>query len=169
MFAAQEKSIVIVCNSETKQAAELFSGLIGELPDDNVRINAVVIDENIFAKYPPENKSATQKIIYIGDFPESRLLRKNIIKWQFNEFGIRYGWLGNRALIFFDNTKMSENEFYKMAESAKAKFNRHGINMSDKVDEVTDLSGVVGTVALAAAAGIGYALFKGFLGIKDSD
>ncbi|GHU76519.1 hypothetical protein FACS1894188_09170 [Clostridia bacterium] len=134
MMLRQEKPITIVYSSATKQCAEFLHGLIGELTNQVVPVNAVVIDQKTYVSYHPENKNAAQKIIYIiGNFPESETLSKNIMKWQFDKFGVRYGWLGNKAGIYFDPKSLSEREFAEMARCADKQFE---VNMRDKVNKV---------------------------------
>ena len=109
MASTQGKTFVIVYNSATKQCAGFLHGLIGELALNGASINAIIYDEKAFAKLPPENKLATQRILYIGDFPESRLVSKNIIKWQFNKFKFRYGWLGGKATTIYGGSFEVQN------------------------------------------------------------
>ena len=119
MFEAKEKSLIIVHNSDTKQCAEFLHGLIGEMNDARIPINAVIIDAKAFAAYPAEQKAAKQKILYIGIFSESEATIMNIIEWEFNKFGISYGWHGSRAVIKFDKNLLPESDFKDMVAYAK--------------------------------------------------
>jgi len=136
MAQAKKKTIYIIHNSETRQCAEFMSGLIAKLADEGAPISAHVIDSKKFATYPDENKDTNNKILYIGNFSESEIVAKNIDinnEWRFNQFGIRYGWHGNKAAISFDKKRMSEEDFNDMA--AFASFNFDGYDMSANVGE----------------------------------
>ncbi|WP_371380431.1 hypothetical protein [Sporomusa aerivorans] len=154
--------IAIVYDKNTKQCAEFLLGLIGEVVKEGEgKMSAVLYPEKIFAKLPPENKSVNQKIIYIGNFPESEMLSKNILKWQFDQFGFRYGWLGYKSVILFDEKKISEAAFGDMKEYAKNKFKKY-VDILNSVEDggfwnsLTTKEkigvGVGGTVAAAVLA-----------------
>ena len=119
MFQGNEKSLIIVHNSDTKQCGEFLHGLIGEKNDAGIPINSVILDAKTFAAYPAEQKSAKQKILYIGSFPESETTSNNITKWELNKFGISYGWHGSRAVIKFDKNPLPESDFKDMVAFAK--------------------------------------------------
>ena len=133
MFPEQkkEKSLIIVHSNDTKQCADFLSGLIGEMSRAGYAVNAVVYDAKRFASAPAENKSAKQKIIYIGDFPE---VVNNINKWQFDKFGIRYGWLGNKAVISFSR-ELSEEEYHEMVSFAKNKMKEYEPSVFKEIEK----------------------------------
>ena len=133
MLHTQDKSLIIVHDTETNSCAEFLQGLIGELSANGMPINAVVVHKKQFASYPAEQKSAKQKILYIGDFTEGKVLEKNILNWQYDKFGIRYGWLGNKGLITFDS--ISESDFIDMAEYAENELKDYQLNMQENVDK----------------------------------
>ena len=136
MKQMKKKVLYIIHNSETKQCAEFMSGLVAKLAGEGMPIKAHVIEAEKFASYPDENKNTNNKILYIGDFSESEIAAKNVANnddWQFNEFGIRYGWHGNKAVISFDRKRMSEADFNDMA--AFAGFNFDGYDMFANVGE----------------------------------
>jgi hypothetical protein len=133
---SENTGIVIVYDNTTKQCAEFLLGLISELVKKGEgKINAVLEHEKTFAKQPSKNKSANQKIIYIGNFPESKMLSKNIMKWQFDKFGFRYGWLGYKSVITFDDKKITEVVFGEMVEYAKSEFEKYPIDILNEVEE----------------------------------
>ena len=133
MFENKEKSLVIVHNSSTRQCAEYLSGLVGELNSSGVLINAVVVDAKKFASYPAEQKNAKQNILYIGDFSESNLVGNNINHWEFDQYGIRYGWHGNKGVIKFSH--LSESDFILLAEFAEKEMTEQNLNMRANVGE----------------------------------
>jgi hypothetical protein len=119
MVQIQEKNLIIVHNAETRRCAKFLSRFIDKKIDAEVPINAIALDSKAFAAYPVDNKSAKQKILYIGDYPGSETAGKNIIIWKFDKFGIRYGWHGNKALIKFDEKSLLESDFMNMVVHAK--------------------------------------------------
>ena len=175
MFQAQdkeEKSLLIVHSVDTGQSAELLSGLIGEMARSGYPINAVVYEATRFASVPDEQKHARQKTVYIGDFPESNAVADNIHEWKFENYGIRYGWHGNKAAISFVS-ELSENDYFEMALFAKVEMKEYesrvikevetkGLDPRNHIPEFNDAlaSGALagGLMALAKAPIIGKAL-----------
>lgn len=129
----KKKGLVIVHSSDTRQCAEFLSGLLDEKDSDDIFLNAVVIDAKKFATYTPENKNSKQYIVYIGDFEESKIAIKNITKFRFEQFGIRYGWHGRKAVINFDKQSLSESHFIDMAAFAEKEFKDYELNIRDNV------------------------------------
>jgi hypothetical protein len=131
MFQEKTKAIYIIHNSETKLCAEFMSGLIAELADKGLPINAVVIDAKKFASYLEENKHTKNKILYIGDSSEGKIAAKNVLNWQFDRFGIRYGWHGNKGVIKFES--LSEPDFMDMAAYAENEIKEYQLNIRENV------------------------------------
>jgi hypothetical protein len=132
----KKKALYIIHNSETRQCAEFLSGLIANLAEGGIPINALVIEDKKFATYPDENKHTKNKILYIGDFPESRVVSTSVEfnnELRLNKYGIRYGWHGNKAVISFDRKSVSEADFREMANFAH--FNFDGYDMYANVGE----------------------------------
>lgn len=68
----------------------------------------------------------TDKVLFIGHIdPTLPLLKEMDIKYR--EFGICYGWLGNKAVLFCDKGPVKDREMYK--------------DFLEKLQEETDLSG----------------------------
>lgn len=131
MALAREKGLLIVYNAATKQCANFLHGLIGELASKGVAVNAIIYDEKAFAKLATENKPTTQRIVYIGDYPESNLTEKNISNWRFDQYGIRYGWHGSKAVIKFES--LSQPEFINMVEFAEKELSKDQLDMRQNV------------------------------------
>jgi hypothetical protein len=135
MQQLRDKSPIIVYNDDTRLCAEFLLGLISELSNSGRPINSVAIDAEIFASYTAEHRNAKQRIIYIGDFKESKVVAKNILNWQFEKYGIRYGWHGNRGVIAFDEKPLSESDFHALVEFGESELNERELNMRDKVEK----------------------------------
>jgi hypothetical protein len=119
-------TLTIVYDGNTKQAAEFLMMLIGETDNSDIDIDAVLIEADMLKKLPEEKKSARRKFLYIGNFKESREIARNILTWRFNQFGVRYGWLGNKAVINFD----SECQYAEMVDFAEKEFAPAGYNLN---------------------------------------
>ena len=135
MFEMKDKSPIIVYNSDTKQCAEFLLGLISELANNGWPVNAIVVDAKQFASYPPEQRNAKQRVLYIGEFSESKTTIKNILDWKFERFGTRYGWHGNKGVITFDAKAISVDEFNSLAEFAENELKDYNLNIREKVEK----------------------------------
>jgi len=146
MFQTQEKSLIIVYNSDTKQCAEFMTGLIAQMRENGHPINAITINAKKFASMREENKSAKQKILYIGNFAESKVAFSNIHNLQFDKFGIKYGWHGNRAALSIDG-RLSDDEFRKMAAFAESTLKEYEIDMEKQAKKSNKISKTLAAVA----------------------
>jgi|GEM_PF-3786853 len=135
MLQSKDKSLIIVHDSATKQCAEFLQGLVSEASGKGLSVNSIVVDAKQFASYPAEQKHAKQKILYVGDFAESRVASNNIDAWAFDMFGIRYGWHGNKAVIMVDKKNMTDEEFNEMADFSENIIKEHEVNMREKVEK----------------------------------
>jgi len=182
MFEVKEKGIVIVHDKRTKQCAEYLGGLVGDLSASGIPVNAVVIDAKKFKSYPAEQKTSKQKIIYIGDFPVTKIVAddphifqnrlekmgvnlgyftefntvvKNINHWKYDEFGICYGWHGNKAVISITKT-LTESEFMDMAKYAEKEVKDYEVDMLERAKRKgwNPLKNESDGVPLATLAGI---------------
>lgn len=114
--------IIIVYESKTKYAAECLrkhiQTLISNRPDTNIKLYS----KDEFRQFHKSNLvSKNEYIIYIGDFSESKSISNYIVNWKFNQFGFRYGWIGQNAVISFVRKPTSE-EFSKMVSIAETEF-----------------------------------------------
>lgn len=96
----------IVYGNKDKEWAILLYNLMGES-----KIEASISNEKIYndqeLKFSNENK-----IIFVGS---SKIAKDNLAGtvWKYDEFGIKYGWIGNSAIISVENTNMDKEEFKK--------------------------------------------------------
>lgn len=97
----EKQGLVIVHEKNTRQCAEYLQGLIGELSRIGCPITATVVESKKFASFP--DMDSEQKILYIGDFPESNIVKNNIHKWKYCDemLGVCYGWHGSKGVISF--------------------------------------------------------------------
>jgi hypothetical protein len=96
-------------------------------------------------------------VIFIGKINET-LFEK--INWKYEKIGMKYGWDMNSALLFVDNSKLSDNELSELAKLS-AEFQDEGStvnklksglkNISNKLDRLPTglkLAGAIGGTAL---------------------
>lgn len=104
MLSNCSKEFHIVYGSKDKRWALLLSNLLSE-----AKINATYSDE---VKYNAQELSFSNqnKVVFVGDSKIAKDHAGGVI-WRFNRFGIKYGWLGNSALICVEHTHMSRTEF----------------------------------------------------------
>src|SRR5690606_19436377 len=48
------------------------------------------------------------KLIYFGNGKQTKLQAESV-KWKFDRFGMKYGWLGNRCVITADSNAISND------------------------------------------------------------
>lgn len=119
MFEQHEKSVVIVCDSKTKEYGVYLQNLIAECNDEenavvgvpDGMVNAVVVDPKKYSS-DPEHMNSNQYVIFIGKNKEAKYVIPNI-KLKFDKFGIKYGWLGRRAVVFIDEKVYLSDEDYR--------------------------------------------------------
>lgn len=120
MFGNNNEKFHVVYGSKDRKWALLLYNLMGE--------------SKIMASYSDENKFNAQelifsnenKVIFVGN---SKIAKDQIngVVWKFNKFGIRYGWLGNSAIISIKNSRMNKDEcqkFYKFVDETYEKINK---------------------------------------------
>lgn len=125
MFEANKpRKLIIVCDDKTKPYANYLMALISAKDDkeDEVigvrdgSVEAVVWSEKDFANNEP-TLSSNAHVLFIGDTKLSKTQRGGL-GIKFNQYGMQYGWLGKRAVLFVDRTitnAVEYNGFYDFA------------------------------------------------------
>ncbi|WP_017378528.1 hypothetical protein [Paenisporosarcina sp. TG-14] len=117
MFKGEKKKLIIVCDSQTKVFANQLSQLISANDDtENEVIGSK--DSSIVAsvweeKYYLDNEakiSSDQDIIFIGTSKSSKSVIPNITE-KLNQYGIHYGWLGHKAVIYVEDKLLKKDEY----------------------------------------------------------
>lgn len=117
MFKGEKKKLLIVCDSQTKVFANQLSQLIS-VNDDTENEVIGSKDSSIVAsvweeKYYLENEakiSSDQDIIFIGTSKSSKSVIPNITE-KLNQYGIHYGWLGHKAVIYVEDKLLKKDEY----------------------------------------------------------
>lgn len=73
----------------------------------------------------------TSKVLFIGDVKGTDKLIP-VVDLKFNEYGAKYGWAGNQAVIFADSTEISSKDTYN---KFLTKLNEYPIPNSLKEDK----------------------------------
>lgn len=118
------KKLIIVSDEKTKPYANYLMALISANDDkeDEVvgikdgSVEAVVWSEKDFADNEP-TLSSKAYILFIGDNKLSKSQRGGM-GIKFEQFGMHYGWLGKRAVMFVDRTITNCIEYDDFYQSA---------------------------------------------------
>jgi hypothetical protein len=119
MFENQNKKIelIIVCDEKTKLYADYLTGLIGENDDvdgevigtKDGMINATVWTPKEYENNRPKITSNIH-VLFIGSFKEARQQGENV-NFRFSKYGMRYGWLGKRAVMYVEKTMLKKDDY----------------------------------------------------------
>ncbi len=126
MESGTKKKLTIVVNNETRQYGELLlaltlmkddmknnDGTTTEVGIKDESVEAIVWDEKIYLDNQPKI-AATQKIVFVGRMNSTDAIINNFnCSDKFAEYGIRCGWLGNKAVIYVndDSSLMRKNNY----------------------------------------------------------
>lgn len=124
MFEKQVKKLIIVTDEKNKPYANYMMALISAKDDkeDEVvgiadgSVEAVVWSEKNYADNEP-TLSSNAHVLFLGDTRLSKSQRGGL-NVKFDDFGLKYGWLGKRAVMYVDHviTNVVEyNRFYDYA------------------------------------------------------
>jgi len=112
-----EKKVIIVKGKgkETKYAQLLFQ-MISKIPGYEA---PQPINENEYklmvSKVDEQGQIDTGKIIFFGNGKETEIQGKSI-NWRYRQFGLSYGWLGNRCVVTANASGISLNKQSEFAE-----------------------------------------------------
>ena len=102
-----DKSIIIVSEGkkEMRKLAHRLFNVVGSLDG----FDAAIWEEKHF-KGNEATLPASQPVIFVGETDVSKLMLDSI-DWQFDEFNMRIGWLGKRAVIHVARKDLSLEEY----------------------------------------------------------
>lgn len=133
MFEKQVKKLIIVTDEKNKPYANYLMALISAKDDKEGEVvgiadgsvEAVVWSEKNFADNEP-TLSSSAHILFLGDTKLSKAQRGGL-SVKFDDFGLKYGWLGKRAVMYVDRviTNVVEyNRFYDYAIKYQENFTK---------------------------------------------
>ena len=201
MFEKQVKKLIVVTDEKNKPYANYLIALISAKDDKEGEVvgiadgsvEAVVWSEKNFTDNEP-TLSSSAHVLFVGDTKLSKVQRGGL-NIKYDDFGLKYGWLGKRAVMYVDRiiTSVVEyNRFYEYAckyqENFTKAIERKTVQIQGEmvdVDEkeykklhvknvpavaalaalVLPITGTVGTVAAAAVAPVVAA--KGVANLKE--
>ncbi len=114
--------LVIVCDEKTEPYANYLRQLISTNDDKDGEVKGVV-DGSVEAavwldKEYIANKatiSSSEHVLFIGDNKVSKSETSSMIV-KFDKFGMKYGWLGKRAMMQVEDTKLSQEVYDNFIE-----------------------------------------------------
>lgn len=105
MFMENNQSIMIV-KSEGKEApyAQMLFQLISKL--SNFESSQPITESEYKSSFATIDNTPNEKIIFFGNGKETKIYSKSV-NWQYDCFGMKYGWLGKRCVIIADPDEVS--------------------------------------------------------------
>ena len=126
MLGGIKKKLIIVVDDKSSVYGELLSALVTMKNDGtnsvigipNSSIETVIWNEKIYADNQAQLASHN-KIVFLGRFDVAKSVSANInCSNDFSAYGICYGYVSNKAVVYIENTLLSANkalydEFYE--------------------------------------------------------
>ena len=159
MFENQKTELMIVCDEKLMEYANYLMALIGQ--NDDVEGKTVGTKDGTVsaAIYTPKNYKDTlpkitsnTHILFIGSFKEAKEQGKNV-NFSFNKYGMKYGWLGKRAVMYVE-----DDMFIQFSKSYQKEFEATTVNFVNSLPNAAKWVGVFLPVVYPAAI---YGLISG--------
>lgn len=102
MFEQKQSVIIVKGDGKEKEYAQMLAQILGRYPN-------IILPQPITETEYKENSelvNSNQKIIFFGNGKETELQSK-AVNWQYDRFGMRYGWMGNRCVVTADVDRIS--------------------------------------------------------------
>ncbi len=128
----EKKELIIVCDESLMEYANYLMALISQNNDKDGTVSAAIWPPKVYKDTLPKITSNTH-ILFIGSFKEAKEQRKNVNS-KFNEYGMHFGWLGKRAVMYIDDKMLKKNEYDQFLEFGKnyqKKFEKATVNIAN--------------------------------------
>ncbi|MBQ6831853.1 MAG: hypothetical protein IJO28_04375 [Oscillospiraceae bacterium] len=146
-------SLIIVYDNKTEEYATFLQQLISQNDDSGEKIVGVrdgTVDATIWTTKVYEDSLAkitsNTHIIYIGSSKIAKNQGKNI-SFTFSKYGMNYGWLGKRAVLYVDTKKMLKkkeyDEFFALCKKYSEKFKKASVNFINSLPNAVKWIGVL--------------------------
>ncbi len=133
MFEKPTKKLIIVTDEKNKPYANYLMALISAKDDKEGEVvgvadgsvEAVVWSEKAFADNEP-TLSSNAHVLFIGDTKLSKSQRGGLAV-KYDDFGLKYGWLGKRAVMYIDrviSNVVEYNRFFEFAVNYQGNFTK---------------------------------------------
>lgn len=181
MFGNNMKKLIIVCDNKTEEYANLLRQLISSKDDTEnevVGIEDGTVGVVVWLEKEYRNNMATissnEHILFLGNGEVSKKECNSSMKMYYDQFGMTYGWLGNRGVLRVTTEIDDEEEYNKFVE-LYSNFNLdfEAIEFKNFRETVAGMTagglaaglaaGIVGVAGVAGAAG---AAGAGIIGSK---
>lgn len=136
MIGKSMKKLIIVCDDKTEKYANLLRQLISSNDDIEGEINGIedgTVDVAVWKEKDYIDNQATisskERILFLGENKVSKNEFSSSMKIYYDQFGMTYGWLGNRCVMRVTRSIEDEIEYSEFAEL----FTGFGLNF-EKVD-----------------------------------
>lgn len=151
MIGRAMKKLIIVCDEKTEQYANYLRQLISTNDDKDGEVVGVA-DGTVEAAVWLErdymaNKatvSSNEHILFVGDNNTSKSESSSMIV-KYDKFGMKYGWLGKRAMMKVDNDMLSSDaydEFINYCLGYQLAFEKIAINNSESTEVLPEKENV---------------------------
>ena len=123
MFGNNMKKLIIVCDNKTEEYANLLRQLISS--KDDTENEVVGIEDGTVGvvgwleKEYRDNMatiSSNEHILFLGNGEVSKKEFNSSMKMYYDQFGMTYGWLGNRGVLRVTTEIDDEEEYNKFVE-----------------------------------------------------
>lgn len=162
------KKLIITCDSKVEQYANYLRQLISANDDKDGEIvgvkdgelEVVVWNEKQYVTNSP-TLSSSQHILFVGNNDITKKESINI-KYVYNTYGMKIGWLGKRAVAFIDKN-LNEIEYEKFIEECKKngyELEKYDIDMFKNVEGNDKISSFTGELMNEVGKGNFLGLFN---------
>lgn len=185
MFGNNMKKLIIVCDNKTEEYANLLRQLISSKDDTEnevVGIEDGTVGVVVWLEKEYRNNMATissnEHILFLGNGEVSKKECNSSMKMYYDQFGMTYGWLGNRGVLRVTTEIDDEEEYNKFVE-LYSNFNLdfEAIEFKNFRETVAGMmtagglaaglaAGIVGVAGVAGAAGAAGVAGAGIIGSK---
>lgn len=184
MFGNNMKKLIIVCDNKTEEYANLLRQLISSKDDTEnevVGIEDGTVGVVVWLEKEYRNNMATissnEHILFLGNGEVSKKEFNSSMKMYYDQFGMTYGWLGNRGVLRVTTEIDDEEEYNKFVE-LYSNFNLdfEAIEFKNFRETVAGMTagglaaglaaGIVGVAGVAGAAGAAGVAGAGIIGSK---
>lgn len=184
MFGNNMKKLIIVCDNKTEEYANLLRQLISSKDDTEnevVGIEDGTVGVVVWLEKEYRDNMATissnEHILFLGNGEVSKKECNSSMKMYYDQFGMTYGWLGNRGVLRVTTEIDDEEEYNKFVE-LYSNFNLdfEAIEFKNFRETVAGMTagglaaglaaGIVGVAGVAGAAGAAGVAGAGIIGSK---
>lgn len=168
-YSTQKTSLTIICDEKLVEYADFLMALIGQNDDNGENIIGTKDGSVSAAIWTPKEYrdnmakiSSDSHLLFIGSFKEAKSNGKNV-DFNFNKFGMHYGWRGKRAVMFVENKLLKKEEygqFITFAQSYKKTFDKVTLNFVNTLPDALKWAGALFLPILVAPIPI-YGLISG--------